>query len=120
MVLSYYYLALVRKKLLQAHHGRCCSLVKLLCVYFCYLKSALILQKTCPNFGKNTLFVCIHRLNSHNALLRVSWRKNTKTFPCRTLLLHAVHETFSKCPYLQKPPLPQKIPGCAPVKQKQT
>ena len=32
-----YYLAPVRKSLLQAHHDRCCSLVKLLCIYFCYL-----------------------------------------------------------------------------------
>ena len=36
MVLSYYYLAPVRKVLLQAHRDRCCSLVKLLCIYFCY------------------------------------------------------------------------------------
>ena len=28
--------------------------------------------------------------------------------------MHAVYETFSKCPYFQKPPLPPKIPGCAP------
>ena len=37
MALSYYYLASVRKGLLQAHHDKCCSLVKLLCTYFCYL-----------------------------------------------------------------------------------
>ena len=36
MVLSYYYLAPVRKALLQAHRDRCCSLVKILCIYFCY------------------------------------------------------------------------------------
>ena len=34
MVLSYYYLAPVRKGALLAHHGRCCSLVKLLFIYF--------------------------------------------------------------------------------------
>ena len=36
MVLSYYYLA-HEKGLLQAHHDRFCSLVKLFCTYFCYL-----------------------------------------------------------------------------------
>ena len=36
MVLSYSYLAPLRKMLLQAHYDRCCSLVKLLCIYFCY------------------------------------------------------------------------------------
>ena len=34
--LSYYCQALVRKGLLQAHHDKYCSLVKLLCIYFCY------------------------------------------------------------------------------------
>ena len=38
LALSYYYLAPVRKVLLIAHHDRCCSLVKLLSVYFCYFK----------------------------------------------------------------------------------
>ena len=38
LVLSYYYLAPVRKVLLQAHRDRCCSLVKLLCIYFCYFE----------------------------------------------------------------------------------
>ena len=33
-VLSYCYLAPLRKGLLQAHHDKCCSLVKLLCIYF--------------------------------------------------------------------------------------
>ena len=28
-------------------------------------KNTSILQKKCLNFGKNTLFVCIYRLNSH-------------------------------------------------------
>ena len=36
MVLRYYYLAPVRKGLLQAHHDRCCSAVKLLRMYLCY------------------------------------------------------------------------------------
>ena len=36
IVLSYYYLSNVRKGLLQAHHDRCCSLVKLLSIYFRY------------------------------------------------------------------------------------
>ena len=27
--------------------------------------------------------------------------------------MYAVHETFWNCPYFQKPPLPQKIPGFA-------
>ena len=36
LVLSYYYLASVRKVLLQGHRDRCCSLGKLWCVYFCY------------------------------------------------------------------------------------
>ena len=34
LFLSYYYL--VAKELLQAHNEKCCSLVKLLCIYFCY------------------------------------------------------------------------------------
>ena len=37
MVLTYYYLLPVGKGLLQAHHDRRCSLVKLLCIYFYYL-----------------------------------------------------------------------------------
>ena len=36
MVLSYYYVASVKKVLLQVHPDRCCSLVKLLCIYCCY------------------------------------------------------------------------------------
>ena len=36
MFLSYCYLALVGKGLLQAHNGKSCGLVKLLCIYFCY------------------------------------------------------------------------------------
>ena len=36
MVLSYYYLANVRKGLLQEHYDRFCTLVKLLSIYFCY------------------------------------------------------------------------------------
>ena len=36
MFLSYYYLAFVRNGLLQAHNDKCCSLVKLLWIYFCY------------------------------------------------------------------------------------
>ena len=36
LFLSYYYLALVGKELLQAHNDKCCSLLKLLCIYFCY------------------------------------------------------------------------------------
>ena len=38
MVLSYYYLAPARKVLLQAHYDRCCCLVKLICIYFCYFE----------------------------------------------------------------------------------
>ena len=36
MVLIYYYLIPVRKVSLQAQRDRCCSLVKLLCIYFYY------------------------------------------------------------------------------------
>ena len=36
MVLSYYYLAPVKKVSLQVHRDKCCSLVKLLRIYFCY------------------------------------------------------------------------------------
>ena len=35
-VTVHYYLVIVRKVLLEVHHDRCCSLVKLLCIYFCY------------------------------------------------------------------------------------
>ena len=34
--LSYHYLALDGKGLLQAHNDKCCSLVKLLCIYIFY------------------------------------------------------------------------------------
>ena len=37
MVLSYCYMAHVRKGLLQEHIDRFCSLVKLLNIYYCYL-----------------------------------------------------------------------------------
>ena len=33
LFLSYYYLALVGKELLEPHNDECCSLVKLLCIY---------------------------------------------------------------------------------------
>ena len=36
LFLSYHYLALFGKGLLQAHNDKCCSLGKLLCIYFCY------------------------------------------------------------------------------------
>ena len=32
-IMMHYYLALVRKGLLQAHHYRCCNLAKLLCIF---------------------------------------------------------------------------------------
>ena len=40
--------------------------------------------------------MCIYGFNSHleYAVLRVSWRKNPKTFPCDALLLYVVHELF--------------------------
>ena len=37
MFLGCYCLPLVGKGLLQAHNDKCCSLVKLLCIYFCYI-----------------------------------------------------------------------------------
>ena len=36
LVLHYYYLAPVGKVSFQAHHDRCCSLAKLLCIHFSY------------------------------------------------------------------------------------
>ena len=36
MFLSCYYQVLVEKELLQAHTDKCCSLVKSLCIHFCY------------------------------------------------------------------------------------
>ena len=36
MLLSYYYVVPVRKVLFQAQRDRSCTLVKLLCIYFCY------------------------------------------------------------------------------------
>ena len=36
MILRYYYLAPVRKGLVQTHHDRGCGLVTLLCIYFGY------------------------------------------------------------------------------------
>ena len=36
MFLSYCYLTLVGEGLLQAHNDKGCSLVRLLCIYFCY------------------------------------------------------------------------------------
>ena len=47
MVLSYCYLAPVRKGLLQAHHDRCCSAVKLLRIHLCYFSLL--------NYGKPVL-----------------------------------------------------------------
>ena len=65
-------------------------------------------EKTCPDLGKNcpdsrkkTLFVCIYGLNDH-LKYKNRWRKNTKIFPCRALLLYAVHEKFIKVPPFQK------------------
>ena len=52
MVLSYYYLAPVRKVLLQAHRDRCCSLVKLLCKYFCHFD----LLNHCEQVVQNIFF----------------------------------------------------------------
>ena len=53
-------------------------------------KSALIL-------GKIALFTCIYGLNSHlKCSFKSIWRKNTKIFPCKALILYVVHKVFIK------------------------
>ena len=68
-------------------------------------------NKKCPNFGKKgTDFgrkcpICVHLwVNSHlkKAVLRVSWRRNTKHFPCGALVLYVVHETFTEVSLFQE------------------
>ena len=66
------------------------------CPFFKIEEKCPNLAKKCPDFGRKYP-VCMYLLV--NLLLKImfywkSWRKNTKIFPCETLLLFVVHETF--------------------------
>ena len=50
---------------------------------------------------KNALFMCIYELSYHLSNSYLSWRKNTKIFPCGTLLFFVIHKTFTKGPLTQ-------------------
>ena len=53
----------------------------------------------CASMG--SVFIC-------NAVLRVSWRRNTKITPCGALLLHVANEVFIEVPLFQEISFAQK------------
>ena len=59
-VLSYCYLAPLRKGLLQAHHDKCCSLVKLLCIYFA-ISTYLTTANHCLTIFFSKIYVSLER-----------------------------------------------------------
>ena len=79
------------------------------CPFLKIKKSALILEKKCPD--------CVYpqvKFAIQNVVLRVSKRKNFKNFPCGAFFLGFLIKCLSKCPNFTKLPLPRKISGCAP------
>ena len=76
------------------------------CPFLKIKKSALILEKKCPD--------CVHpqvKFAIQNVVLRVSKRKNYKIFPCGDFFLDFLIKCLSKCPNFAKPPLrcPEKF-----------
>ena len=54
-------------------------------------------------------------LKIENAVLRAFWRQNTIFFSAGISFCIPYMERLSKSPYSKKPPLPRKIPVCAPA-----
>ena len=78
--------------------------------------------KNCPNFTKKCPD-CGHLWQNFSfkmKFLRVFRRKTRRFFHYGTFLSRVVGECLSKCPNSKKTPLPQKIPGYAPVILKAT
>ena len=71
MVLSYYYPAPARKMLLQARLEYCSSLVKLLCIYFCYFDLFNHGEPVLKNFFFCKNFVLLERSPLHAAIKRI-------------------------------------------------
>ena len=70
------------------------------CPFLKIKKSALILEKKCPD--------CVHpqvKFAIQNVVLRVSKRKNSKIFSCVAFFLDFLIKCLSKCPNFTKPPL---------------
>ena len=66
-------------------------------------ENPLIKQKNALILEESALFdVSLGYFIIENAVLRVSWRKNTQIFPCGALLLSVVHETFIELPLFQE------------------
>ena len=61
------------------------------------------IEKKCPDFGKMCP-VCVHLWVEIliNAILRASWRKKTKIFPCGAFFVCVTHETFIEVPPFQE------------------
>ena len=60
--------------------------------------------KKVPYFGKMCP-VCVHawvKILIQNVILRASWRKKTKFFPCGAFILCVTHETFIEVPSIQE------------------
>ena len=62
-----------------------------------FLLPFLKIEKKYPNFGKYCP-ICVHLC-----------------FPAEPFFCMSCMKCLSKCPYSQKPVLPQKLPGCTPV-----
>ena len=74
------------------------------CPFLKIKKSALILEKKCPD--------CVYpqvKFAIQNVVLRVSKRKNFKNFPCGAFFLGFLIKCLSKCPNFTKLPLPRKF-----------
>ena len=74
------------------------------------LALCLKIEDSCPNFAKKcpdflkTCPVCVRlwfKFSYKNAVLRVSFTKNTKISACRVVLLSAVYEIFIEVPIFQ-------------------
>ena len=83
--LSYYYLALVRKKSSQAHCGRFVAWLSCYVYIFATWKVPWYCKKIAVIFLKNTLFICMYRLNSHlKCIFKSILEKKNENFSLRS------------------------------------
>ena len=80
--------------------------------------------KNCPGFannalilGKSVLFLRVSGLISHYKMQFYEYlgEKTPRFFPVGSVFCMSYIKNLWKCRYSKKPPLPQKISGCAPV-----
>ena len=89
---------------LQVRHGTRGKGGGLPCPFLKIKKSALILEKICPD----CVYPCV-KFAIQNVILRVSKRKNSKNFPCRAFFLDFLIKCLSSALISRNLPCPEKF-----------